>query len=264
MTDKKSWRDNAEAWMLIEAVVIIGGMIAFMRTDWDDWWSFVELGLTSSLTGVLLIWAMLGSQRLPSRIATLLLAEPAVLLFLVAVSEDNGVAIANGLMMLFQAVACLTIGLLRFIRRTVSRSRLTEGGDFDARSSLQFSIRWLLAFTAAIAILLAVGRAVVPNALWREAWNKVISDGLFHVGVIGLPMILSSVSSYWATRSDRLNVWHLAGAITLTGLSAISAITFLDYYQSDEFYGIVAMYVIHCLVSVVCLYVMRRAGWLRE
>jgi len=223
MTDTKSWRDNAEAWMLIEAIVIIGGMLALRGRDWTDSWFLVGLGLTSSLTGVLSIWAMLGSQRLPSRVATLLLAVPAVWLFTVAVSEYNIVAVVNGLMMLIQAVACLTIfGVLHLVRRLGSRSPLAAGEDFDARNSSQFSIRWLLAFTAAIAILLAIGRAVVPNTLWHQVWyTTVISGELFEIGVSILPMILSSVSSYWATRSSRFTVWPVAGAMTLTGIAAI-------------------------------------------
>jgi len=277
MTDKKFWREEKSTWMLIGALVISTVVFAFVQIEQYDWLLSVEIGLMCSYSGVLAIWAIFGSQRLPTRIVTFLLAMPAVWLAVAALLQDENDGFATGLLMLFQAVFCVIFfGLLRFASWQIGRGSVVESGDSRETNHFQFSIRWLLALTGAIAVLLASGRAVGAHVYVLRFWDEIkiiynmgygLGDTFFMLGMMVLPMAVGGVGLFWATGTALLSAGRLVVAMVVSGLVVYGTLVGIDWYWGpvgDEQHDVFKLtYSIHFSATAAGLSVLRRAGWLR-
>lgn len=201
--DVRGWQ-NATLLSLLLALEFAALMITPMAVDTDSFWGMAQtaaVGSTLAPPTLLALWAVFGPGALSIRLPlTIWLATASYVTILFAATRESGAAAGESFIYIgswLLAFACLQPPL--WLLRAVRRWRLVQtapGGpliDSKEKRGNQLTLRALLGWTFAAAVLLAATRALMPEQVIGaevalEAAQFVGLGGLL-IAAAGLPVV---------------------------------------------------------------------------
>jgi hypothetical protein len=153
--------------------------------------------LLSAQIGFLTAWMILGTASFPWRLASLLAALAAVVLYSQMLDRGwttDGLPFVQWIAASVVAAVCLSLRLSGFaIRRLDPQAITPPAGNRCARpESFQFGVKHMLVWTAALAPLLVVLQTVDAGSLRQLAFGDV-----YPIAVLSLCIALATIAAIW-------------------------------------------------------------------
>ena len=234
------------------------------------WW-IVALGATLAWSPLLAVWAVFGPLRAAVRLPlTVWLAVAVNLVALYGFNRNMGgqnsqLFVLTAAWLLAFAVLQGPLWLIRSLRRWRLERPADAAGRQTSKSASQFSLRAILGWTLAVAVLLAAYRAVAPEADWEPEMAEAI---LFETGLMGFLVALGGlpvVALAWIVLADgrRRVLRSVLGLLIVLGVGGACAIVGAsDFAEVSDILALEGGAVLNGLLSFwivrVCGYQLRR------
>jgi len=168
-----------------------------------------------------------------------------------------------------QAITLLSlVGIVHIAGKQIHRiSKEPQNAPTVTEEEWQFSIRWMMSVTTGVAVLVAIGRAVLPDSGWEGAFNllsfKVAQKMLFSNLITALPALAILLAAVSPRRNSSIFltaaiVAAIAGCVRIIATDASSSANLGLHWQT-----LVTTDISHAISFAMSLFVLRQAGWLR-
>ena len=236
-------------------------------TIWDHWW-IAALGATLAWSPLLAVWAVFGPLRAAVRLPlTIWLAVAVNLVALYGFNrnmgdQDSQLIVVTMAWLLAFAVLQAPLWLIRSLRRWRLERPDRAAGLPSSKSASQFSLRAILGWTLAVAVLLAAYRAVAPKADWEPEMAEAI---LFETGLMGFLVALGGlpvVALAWIMLADgrRPVLRSVLGLLVVLGVGSACAL----FWSSNNGFtpAIVIMLEAGAVLNgLLCFWIVRVCGY---
>ena len=196
----------------------------------DETEIFLGIGIITAQASLLGCWAGLGpwrfAVRIPSSLGAAMLLWLVMYVFLVEIGGPNGVEaiVFSALLVFAQYTLVASAGFL--LRRSTGRwLARNDHQPSSAVSSRQFSIKQMMLWTTGIALLLAIGRFLVPDTFQFGRIDEEMVVAFLMLAAFSLATVLPALL---LSMLDRLP-WIVAAVVLVPITGLVTALEFVAF-----------------------------------